>query len=35
LGIPFVGIEQDAEYYEIARRRIAAAGLPLLEGGDA
>ena len=25
LGLPFVGIERDPEYYEIARRRIAAA----------
>ena len=25
LGIPFVGIERNAEYFEIARRRIAHA----------
>lgn len=30
-GMAFVGIEQDAEYLEIARRRIDAAQLPLLE----
>lgn len=30
-GFAFAGIEQDAEYVEIARRRIEAAKLPLLE----
>jgi len=28
-GMRFIGIEQDAEYLEIARRRIGAARLPL------
>ena len=29
-GRSFIGIEKEAEYMEIARRRIAAAELPLL-----
>lgn len=37
LGRRFVGIEREAEYYEIAKRRIEAEELPLFaaNGGEA